>query len=384
MMLRQFRIAAAAIAARSRAARLRHQGSAVSAARAAACDTGCAGAAGTAAGEHHRTDAADNATAARQSGTRREQALSAFALPRRRALRRGRAAVRDRRRSSARPATSIRAPRWKAPTASSTRRSPACRTSSATRSRPTPTSPCSTSSRAWAAASTSCPAASSRACSRPAAIPRKVVFSGVGKTEARDAAALAAGILCFNVESAAELERLDAVAADAGRRAPVSLRVNPDVDPQTHPYIATGLKESKFGVAVRRCARALPPRGADAASSRCTASTSTSARRSPSSRRIARRRQKMLDLVDRAAPPTASRSRTSTWAAGSASAIATRHRCALSDYAAMVRDALRGPPRTVAVRARPPAGRRRRRAADARRIPEAGRRRRASRSSTRR
>jgi len=79
--------------------------------------------------------------------------------------------------------------------------------------------------------------------------PRKVVFSGVGKTEAEMAAALAAGILCFNVESASELSRLDAVAGRAGCVAPFSFRVNPDVDPLTHPYISTGLKESKFGVA---------------------------------------------------------------------------------------------------------------------------------------
>ena len=79
--------------------------------------------------------------------------------------------------------------------------------------------------------------------------PGRVVFSGVGKSEEEMAAALAAGILCFNVESASELTRLDAVAGRAGRIAPVSFRVNPDVDPMTHPYIATGLKESKFGVA---------------------------------------------------------------------------------------------------------------------------------------
>jgi diaminopimelate decarboxylase len=79
--------------------------------------------------------------------------------------------------------------------------------------------------------------------------PAKVVFSGVGKTEAEMAEALKAGILCFNVESAGELERLDTVAGALGKRAPVSFRVNPDVDPKTHPYIATGLKESKFGVA---------------------------------------------------------------------------------------------------------------------------------------
>ena len=76
----------------------------------------------------------------------------------------------------------------------------------------------------------------------------KTVFSGVGKTEAEMRAALAAGILCFNVESEGEIERLDQVARDMGRRAPVSLRVNPDVDPRTHPYIATGLRESKFGI----------------------------------------------------------------------------------------------------------------------------------------
>ena len=79
--------------------------------------------------------------------------------------------------------------------------------------------------------------------------PAKVVFSGVGKSDAEMEAALAAGILCFNVESASELHHLAAVAARMGRRAPISFRVNPDVDPRTHPYIATGLKESKFGVA---------------------------------------------------------------------------------------------------------------------------------------
>jgi len=76
----------------------------------------------------------------------------------------------------------------------------------------------------------------------------KTVFSGVGKTEAEMRTALAAGILCFNVESEAEIERLDRIAREMGRKAPVSLRVNPDVDPKTHPYVATGLKESKFGV----------------------------------------------------------------------------------------------------------------------------------------
>ena len=78
---------------------------------------------------------------------------------------------------------------------------------------------------------------------------RKVVFSGVGKSVAEMRMALEAGILCFNVESAAELERLNEVAGSMGKVAPVSLRVNPDVDAKTHPYISTGLKQNKFGVA---------------------------------------------------------------------------------------------------------------------------------------
>ena len=83
---------------------------------------------------------------------------------------------------------------------------------------------------------------------RAGADPQRIVFSGVGKTRDEMAQALAAGILMFNVESPAELETLEQVAAAAGRRAPVSLRVNPDVDPQTHPYISTGMKKSKFGI----------------------------------------------------------------------------------------------------------------------------------------
>jgi len=78
----------------------------------------------------------------------------------------------------------------------------------------------------------------------------KVVFSGVGKTAAEMRQALEAGILCFNVESESELHRLNQVAGELGKIAPVSFRVNPDVDPKTHPYISTGLKESKFGVAI--------------------------------------------------------------------------------------------------------------------------------------
>jgi diaminopimelate decarboxylase len=79
--------------------------------------------------------------------------------------------------------------------------------------------------------------------------PQKIVFSGVGKSAAEMAFAITSGILCFNVESAPELDRLNAVAASLGKKAPISLRVNPDVDAKTHPYISTGLKENKFGVA---------------------------------------------------------------------------------------------------------------------------------------
>ena len=77
----------------------------------------------------------------------------------------------------------------------------------------------------------------------------KIVFSGVGKSRVEMRAALEAGIHCFNVESASELDQLSEVAGSVGRRAPVSLRVNPDVDAKTHPYISTGLKTAKFGVA---------------------------------------------------------------------------------------------------------------------------------------
>ncbi len=86
--------------------------------------------------------------------------------------------------------------------------------------------------------------------------PKKIVFSGVGKTEAEMRQALEAGIHCFNVESEAELSQLNRVAGSLGKVAPVSLRVNPDVDPGTHPYISTGLKENKFGIGIGQ-ARAL-------------------------------------------------------------------------------------------------------------------------------
>ncbi|MEO6027357.1 MAG: diaminopimelate decarboxylase [Candidatus Binatia bacterium] len=86
---------------------------------------------------------------------------------------------------------------------------------------------------------------------RAGADPKRIVFAGVGKQQDEMEAALQAGILMFNVESAAELEVLAQVAERLGKRAPVAIRVNPDVDPKTHPYISTGLKKSKFGVAIR-------------------------------------------------------------------------------------------------------------------------------------
>ena len=92
----------------------------------------------------------------------------------------------------------------------------------------------------------------------------KVVFSGVAKSHSEIARALEVGIRCFNVESVSELKRINEVAGQLGKIAPISLRVNPDVDAKTHPYISTGLKENKFGVSVKeaqevyRFAKTLP------------------------------------------------------------------------------------------------------------------------------
>ncbi|WP_341939591.1 diaminopimelate decarboxylase [Marinimicrobium sp. C2-29] len=82
--------------------------------------------------------------------------------------------------------------------------------------------------------------------------PGRVVFSGLGKTRGEMIRALEVGIFCFNVESEAELEQLSQVASELGQVANISLRVNPDVDAQTHPYISTGLKENKFGIDIER------------------------------------------------------------------------------------------------------------------------------------
>lgn len=85
--------------------------------------------------------------------------------------------------------------------------------------------------------------------------PGKVLFSGVGKQAHEMRRALELGIRCFNVESEAELERLDQIAGEMGKTAPVALRVNPDVDAKTHPYISTGLKENKFGIEINEAVR---------------------------------------------------------------------------------------------------------------------------------
>jgi diaminopimelate decarboxylase len=82
--------------------------------------------------------------------------------------------------------------------------------------------------------------------------PKKIVFSGVGKKKEEIEYALSSGILMFNVESEHEMVALNEIAGGAGKRAPISLRINPDVDPQTHPYISTGMKKAKFGVDIKR------------------------------------------------------------------------------------------------------------------------------------
>lgn len=80
--------------------------------------------------------------------------------------------------------------------------------------------------------------------------PKKIVYAGVGKTEEEIRYALKSGILMFNVESEDELKEINRIAADMGVKAPIALRVNPDIDPETHPYIATGLKKHKFGIPI--------------------------------------------------------------------------------------------------------------------------------------
>lgn len=88
--------------------------------------------------------------------------------------------------------------------------------------------------------------------------PSRIVFSGVGKTDAEIRAALEAGVRSLHAESEQEIDAIEAIASSLGKRAPLSLRVNPDVDPGTHPYIATGLRSSKFGIEIEAARRLLP------------------------------------------------------------------------------------------------------------------------------
>jgi diaminopimelate decarboxylase len=108
----------------------------------------------------------------------------------------------------------------------------------------------------------------------------RIMFSGVGKTAREMDAALAADIYCFNIESEPELEVLNARALAMGKVAPISFRINPDVDAKTHAKISTGKKEDKFGISWQR-ARRLPPRRRPARCPRSPASTCISAARSP-------------------------------------------------------------------------------------------------------
>ena len=127
--------------------------------------------------------------------------------------------------------------------------------------------------------------------------PGKVVFSGGGKSAGEMREALAAGIRCFNVESEAELERLDMLAGELGTRAPIALRVNPDVDPKTHPYISTGLKNNKFGVAFDT-ALALYRRAAGMANVRISGIACHIGSQLLDSGPIAEAAEKVLGLVD--------------------------------------------------------------------------------------
>ena len=223
-----------------------------------------------------------------------------------------------------------------------------------------------------APASTSSRAASSTGCSRPAASRGRVVFSGVGKRDDEMAFALDAGVGTINVESAGELARLSAVARRLKVRAPIALRVNPDVDPKTHPYIATGLRESKFGVPVAGRPAALRARRCRTRTSTSAAWPATSARRSPRCAPSSTR----WGGCGRWRPTwrgPASACATSTWAAGWASPTATRRRprprpVRRRHPQGAGRLGGRGPPR-----AGPGAGGQRRRAADPRPLREAER-----------
>jgi diaminopimelate decarboxylase len=210
--------------------------------------------------------------------------------------------------------------------------------------------------------------------------PAKIVFSGVGKSAAEMEAGLAAGIRCFNVESAAELEALNALACRVGRIAPISLRVNPDVDPKTHPYIATGLKESKFGVAyadapdLYRRAAALPGvevRGIDCHIGSQITDLSVCVETA----------ERMFDLVDRLENEGIAVDHVDL-GGGPRRPLSRRGNDRSVRLRARHPEDRRLPSARAPVRARTVPRRRCRRAADARHVPEAGREPRTSRSST--
>ncbi len=115
--------------------------------------------------------------------------------------------------------------------------------------------------------------------------PQKCTFAGVGKSRDEIEYALEQGVHSFNVESEAELDHIDKIAGAKKMRAPIALRVNPDVDPHTHKYISTGSHENKFGIALRRCAGRLRTCRQNGATSTSSACKCTSARRSPKRRR---------------------------------------------------------------------------------------------------
>jgi hypothetical protein len=152
--------------------------------------------------------------------------------------------------------------------------------------------------------------------------PARIVFSGVGKTGNELERALRAGIGCFNVESESELARLSDIATRLGREAAVSLRVNPDVDAHTHPYISTGLSANKFGIPHAR-ARDAFRRAADLRPCGSPASTATSALRSP---RPLRSSTPPTACSTSSRPSSAMASPSTTWTSAAAWAFATATR----------------------------------------------------------
>jgi diaminopimelate decarboxylase len=151
-----------------------------------------------------------------------------------------------------------------------------------------------------------------------------IIFSGVGKSRREMRSALEAGIHCFNVESEPELDVLSQVATEMGVQAPVSLRVNPDVNPLTHPYISTGLKGNKFGIAHKEALHAYQ-RAASLPGLRVMASTATSARRSRRCRPTSMHSTACSTWSPRSRKP-ASRCSTSTSAAAWASSTTASSR----------------------------------------------------------